>query len=195
MSETVTPLKFSDEGEQGSEADERSGEAPERATDAQQRSTVPRIGYLEFGTAAPGTPLFEAFRQGLRDLGWVDGQNIAIEVRYADGKRDQLPELAAGLVRSKVDLIFTSTTAAALAAKHATTTIPIVIGFVGDPVGSGVVASLARPEGNITGWTHLAGLELAGERLELMKEAVPGVTRPRLRGAGSSAHRGPCGGC
>jgi putative ABC transport system substrate-binding protein len=146
-------------------------------TDAQQPSTVPRIGYLEFGTAAPGTPLFEAFRQGLRDLGWVDGQNIAIEVRYADGKRDQLPELAAGLVRSKVDLIFTSTTAAALAAKHATTTIPVVIGFVGDPVGSGVVASLARPGGNITGWTHLAGLELAGKRLELMKEAVPGVTR------------------
>jgi len=138
---------------------------------------MPQIGYLEFGTAGPGTPLLEAFRQGLRDLGWVEGQNIAIEVRYAEGKRDQLPELAAGLVRSKVNLIFTSTTAAALAAKHATTTIPIVFGYVGDPVGSGVVASLARPGGNITGWTHLAGLELAGKRLELMKEAVPGVTR------------------
>jgi putative ABC transport system substrate-binding protein len=147
------------------------------AAAAQQASKVARIGYLEFGTAAPGTPLLAAFRQGLRDLGWVDGQNIAIEVRYADGKRDQLPELAAGLVRSKVDLIFASTTAAALAAKRATTTIPIVIGFVGDPVGSGVVASLAAPGGNITGWTHLAGLELAGKRLELIKETVPGVTR------------------
>ncbi len=147
------------------------------ATDAQQASRVPRIGYLEFGTAAPGTPLLEAFRQGLRELGWVEGQNIAIEVRYAEGKRDQLPELAAELVRRKVDLIFASTTPAALAAKHATTTIPIVIGFVGDPVGSGVVASLARPGGNITGWTHLAGLELAGKRLELIKETVPGATR------------------
>ena len=136
-----------------------------------------RIGYLESGTAAPGTPLLEAFKQGLRDLGWVEGQNIAIEVRYADGKFDQLPELATELVRRKVDLIFVSTTPAALAAKHATTTIPVVFGFVGDPVGSGVVASLARPGGNITGWTHLAGQEQAGKRLELLKEAVPGVTR------------------
>jgi putative ABC transport system substrate-binding protein len=147
------------------------------APDAQQPSRVPRIGYLEFGTAAPGTPFLEAFRQGLRDLGWVEGQNIAIQVRYAEGKRDQLPELAAELVRRKVDLIFASTTPAALAAKHATTTIPIVIGFVADPVGSGVVASLARPGGNITGWTHVAGLESAGKRLELIKEAAPGATR------------------
>ncbi len=146
--------------------------------EAQQPRKIPRIGYLEFGTAAPGTPFLEAFRQGLRDLGWVEGQNIAIEVRYAEGKRDQLPELAAELVRSKVDLIFASTTPAALAAKHATTTIPIVIGFVAEPVGSGLVASLARPGGNITGWTHVAGgLESAGKRLELIKEAVPGATR------------------
>jgi putative ABC transport system substrate-binding protein len=107
----------------------------------------------------------------------MEGQNIAIEVRYAEGKGDQLPELAAELVRRKVDLIFASATPAALAAKHATTTIPIVIGFVGDPVGSGVVASLARPGGNITGWTHLAGHELAGKRLELIREAVSGATR------------------
>jgi putative ABC transport system substrate-binding protein len=147
------------------------------APDAQQASKVSRIGYLYFGTADPGTPLLEAFRQGLRDLGWIEGQNIAIEVRYAEGKGDQLPELAAELVRRKVDLIFASATPAALAAKHATTTIPIVIGFVGDPVGSGVVASLARPGGNITGWTHLAGHELAGKRLELIREAVSGATR------------------
>ena len=147
------------------------------ATDAQQATRMPRIGYLEFGTAAPGTPLLEAFRQGLRDLGWIEGQNIAIEVRFAEGKGDRLPELAAELLRRKVDLIFASTTPAALAAKHATSTIPIVIGLVGDPVGSGVVASLARPGGNITGWTHLAGHELAGKRLELIKETVPAATR------------------
>ncbi len=147
------------------------------ATDAQQASRVPRIGYLEFGSAAPGTPLLGAFRQGLRDLGWVEGQNIAIEVRYAEGKRDQLAELAAELVRLKVDLIFASTTPAALAAKQATTTIPIVIGFVAEPVASGLVASLARPGGNITGWTHVAGLELGAKRLQLLKEAVPGATR------------------
>jgi len=146
-------------------------------TDAQQASREPRIGYLEFGSAASGRPPLEAFLQGLRDLGWVEGQNIAIEVRYAEGKRDQLPELAAELVRRKVDLIFASTTPAALAAKHATTTIPIVIGFVTEPVGSGLVASLARPGGNITGWTHVAGLELAGKRLEMIKEAVPAATR------------------
>ncbi len=112
--------------------------------ETQQPSRVPRIGYLEFGSAAPGTPYLEAFRQGLRDLGWVEGQNIAIELRSAEGKHDRLPELAAELVRLKVDLIFASTTPAALAAKQATTTIPIVIGFVADPVGSGLVASLAR---------------------------------------------------
>jgi len=147
------------------------------AIDAQQPLRVPRIGYLEFGTAAPGTSFLEAFRQGLRDIGWIEGQNIALAVRYAEGKRDQLPELAAELVRRKVDLIFASTTPAALAAKHATTTIPIVIGLVADPVGSGVVASLARPGGNITGWTHEPGMEIHGKRLELIKEAVPGATR------------------
>ncbi len=118
----------------------------------------------------------EAFRQGLRDLGSVEGKNIAIEVRSAEGKYERLPELAAELVRLKVDVIFASTTPAALAAKQATTTIPIVIGFVADPIGSGLVASLARPGGNITGWTHL-GLELRGKYLDLLKEAVPGATR------------------
>jgi hypothetical protein len=102
---------------------------------------VRRIGYLESGSAAPGTPNVEAFRKGLRDLGWVEGQNIAIEVRYAAGKFDRLPTLAAELVRLKVELIFASTTPGALAAKRATTTIPIVIGFVADPVKSGLVAT------------------------------------------------------
>lgn len=144
------------------------------AAEAQQPAKVARIGYLESGD--PGTPLVEAFRQGLRDLGWVEGQNIAIEVRAAEGKYDRLPELAAELVRLKVDVIFASSTPAALAAKHATTTIPIVIGRVADPVGSGLVTTLARPGGNITGWTH-QGIELRVKYLDLLKEAVPGATR------------------
>jgi ABC-type uncharacterized transport system substrate-binding protein len=144
---------------------------------AQQPSKMARVGYLEFGSAAPGTPHIEAFRRGLRDLGWVEGQSIAIEVRYAEGKQERLAELAADLVRLNVDLIFASATPAALAAKQATTTIPIVIAFVADPVGSGLVPRLARPGGNITGWTHLAGLELNAKRLEILKEAVPDAAR------------------
>jgi putative tryptophan/tyrosine transport system substrate-binding protein len=147
------------------------------AAEAQQAGKVARIGYLEFGSAAPGTPLLEAFRQGLRERGWVEGQNLTIEVRYAEGKQDRLPEFAVDLVNLKVDLIFASTTPAAVAAKQATTTIPIVIGFVADPIGSGLVPRLARPGGNITGWTHLAGLELNAKRLEILKEAVPRAAR------------------
>jgi putative ABC transport system substrate-binding protein len=147
------------------------------AAEAQQPGKVRRIGYLDQGSAAGSRPYFEAFRQGLRDLGWIEGQNIAIDVRFAEGKTDQLPTLAAELVRLKLDLIATSTTPAALAAKQATTTIPIVIGFAADPVGSGIVASLARPGGNITGWTHLAGFEFRAKYLELLKGAVPTATR------------------
>ena len=145
--------------------------------EAQQPSKMARVGYLEFGSAAPGTPHLEAFRRGLRELGWHEGQNLAIDVRYADGKQDRLPAFATDLVRLKVDVIFASATPAALAAKQATTTIPIVIGFVADPVGSGLVPRLARPGGNITGWTHLAGLELNAKRLEILKEAVPEAAR------------------
>ena len=147
------------------------------AAEAQQAGKTARIGYLEFGSAAPGTPFVEAFRRGLRELGWIEGQNIAIEVRYAEGRQDRLPAFAADLVRLKVDLIFASTTPAALAAKQATTTIPTVIGFVADPVGSGLVPRLAAPGGNITGWTHLAGVELNAKRLEILKEAVPEAAR------------------
>ncbi|MBI3031825.1 MAG: ABC transporter substrate-binding protein [Candidatus Rokubacteria bacterium] len=143
---------------------------------AQPAGKVWRIGYLDQGSAARNRPYLDAFRQGLRELGWLEGQNIAIEVRFAEGKTDQLPALALELVRLKVNLIVTWTTPAALAAKQATTTIPIVIGFAADPVGSGIVASLSHPGGNITGWTHL-GLELRAKYLELLKEAVPKVTR------------------
>ena len=142
----------------------------------QQAGKVWRIGYLDQGSTARSTAYVDGLREGLRDLGWVDGRNIAIEVRLAEGKTDQLPRLAAELVRLKMDIIVTSTTPAALAAKQATTTIPIVIGFAADPVGSGIVASLAHPGGNITGWTH-SGLELRAKYLELAKEAVPDATR------------------
>jgi putative ABC transport system substrate-binding protein len=141
-----------------------------------QPGKVWRIGYLDQGSADRGKPYLEAFRQGLRDLGWIEGKNITIEVRFAEGKTDRLRALADELVRLKVDLIATSSTPAALAAKQATSTIPIVIGFAADPVGSGIVHSLAHPGGNITGWTH-QGADLRAKYLELLKEAVPEATR------------------
>jgi putative ABC transport system substrate-binding protein len=144
--------------------------------EAQPAAKVWRIGYLDQGSKAINGAFLDGLRQGLRELGWVEGRNIVIEARFAEGKTEQLPALATDLVRLKVDLIATSTTPAALAAKQATTTIPIVIGFAADPVGSGIVASLAHPGGNITGWTH-QGFELRGKYLELLKEAVPSATR------------------
>jgi putative ABC transport system substrate-binding protein len=146
------------------------------AAEGQQAGKVWKLGYLDQGATARSKPYVDGLKQGLHDLGWVEGRNILIEVRFAEGRTDQLPGLAAELVRLKVDVIVTSTTPAALAAKHATTTIPIVIGFTADPVGSGIVASLAHPGGNITGWTH-SGLELRAKYLELLKEAVPDATR------------------
>ncbi|HET7297226.1 MAG TPA: ABC transporter substrate binding protein, partial [Burkholderiales bacterium] len=120
---------------------------------AQPTAKLWRIGYLDQGSAVGNKLYLEAFRQGLRNLGWIEGETIAVESRFADGKTDQLPSLAAELVRLKVDVIATWTTPAALAAKRATTSIPIVIRFAADPVGTGIVANLARPGGNITGWT------------------------------------------
>ncbi len=143
------------------------------SVNAQQATKVPRIGFL-LVTASPHWE--EAFRQGLRDLGWVEGQNIAIEYRWAEGKLERLPDLAAELVRLKVDVLVAETTPAALAAKNVTKTIPIVFVRVSDPVGSGLVASLARPGGNVTGPTSIT-LELSGKRLELLKEALPGILR------------------
>jgi putative ABC transport system substrate-binding protein len=150
--------------------------AAPRAVEAQQAGTPGRIGYLDQGSATRNAPYLQALRQGLRDLGWVEGQNIVIEARFAEGNTDRLPMLAAQLVRLKMDVIVTWTTPAALAAKRATATVPIVIGFSADPVGSKIIASLARPGGNITGWTHL-GLELRAKYLELLKEAIPQAVR------------------
>ena len=140
-----------------------------------QTKKVPRIGFLSpfIGSASE---FHEAFRQGLRDLGYVDGQNIAIESRSSEGRDDRLPDLAAELVRLKVDVIVTTGPVAVRAAKEATGTIPIVMGAVGDAIEFGFVASLARPGGNITGSSWL-NTELSAKRLELLKETLPKVAR------------------
>jgi putative tryptophan/tyrosine transport system substrate-binding protein len=143
------------------------------AADAQQPGKTARIGFLSL---SPGPNPNVDMSHGLRELGWVEGQNIAVEYRWAAGREDRLPALAAELVWLKVDIIVTSSTPAALAAKEATTTIPIVVTFVADPVGSGLVASLGRPGGNVTGLTTLAP-ELVGKRLELLKQLVSRANR------------------
>jgi len=151
---------------------------------AQQAGKVARIGYL----ALPSGPseATDAFLQGLREHGYVVGQNIAIEYRWAEGKADRLPDLAADLVRLKVDIIVASATPVIQAAKDATRTIPIVMAAAGDPIATGLVASLARPGGNITGLTLLS-TELAGKRLQLIKELVPGATRVAVLASGATA--------
>jgi putative tryptophan/tyrosine transport system substrate-binding protein len=148
--------------------------------EAQQPKKVARIGFLAATTAA-SPARFEAFRQALRELGYVEGKNIVIEWRRAEGKFDQLPDLATELVRLKVDVIVTAGGASTRPAKEATVTIPIVMASDNDPVGSGFVASLARPGGNITGLSQMAP-ELAGKRLELLKEIVPKLSRVAVLG-------------
>src|SRR5438132_10549468 len=146
--------------------------------DAQQAGKIFRIGFLDIGTAPGSAVLVEPFRQEMRKLGWIEGKNMTIEYRFAEQKTERLPELAADLVRLKVDLIVTQGTPAALAAKSATTTIPIVMASGGDPVGAGLVASLARPGGNVTGLSSLG--ELNTKRLEILKDAVPKLGRVGL---------------
>ncbi len=137
---------------------------------------IPRIGILWFNPISATGHLVEAFRLGLRERGYVEGQNITIEFRSAEGKLERLPDVASELVRLKVDVIMTGTTPLIRAAQQATRTIPIVMGNSTDPVGDGFVVSLARPGGNITGLSSLS-LELAGKRLELLKEVVPKLSR------------------
>ena len=141
------------------------------SAEAQQPVKVSRVGIL----AEVSSPQIDAFRQGLRDLGYVEGQNLAVERRYAEGKRDRLPELAAELVRLNVDVVLAVGPATPYAAKSVKT-IPVVFGYSGDPVEAGVVASLARPGGNATGMTFFAAV-LAGKRVELLKEAFPAISR------------------
>ena len=144
---------------------------------AQQPEKVPRIGYFSAGSPSSAPHLLEAFRKGLRELGWVEDKNIVIDYRFAEGRSDRLPDLAAELVRLKVDIIVAVPTPAAAAAKNATETIPIVMIGAYDPVGVGLIAGLARPGGNVTGSSYSVGLEIIAKQLELLKETVPKVRR------------------
>jgi putative ABC transport system substrate-binding protein len=146
------------------------------AVRAQAPAKAPRIGFLSPLSPSDAVLWHQAFRLGLRDLGWVEGKNISIEYRYAEGKSDRIPDLAADLVRLKVDVIVASSTSAALPAQKATRVIPIVIAAAGDPVALGLVESLARPSGNVTGLSQMT-VELVGKRLELLKEIIPKLSR------------------
>ena len=156
-----------------------------------QTGKVYRVGYLSPSSA--GVPAVvrsvEEFRQGLRELGWLEGQNIVIEYRFADGQFQRLSDLAAELIRSKVDVIVANPTPAAVAAKNATATIPIVMVNAGDPVGVGLVASLARPGGNVTGLSWAVETEIFGKSLELLKTALPELRRVAvLSNPGNPSH-------
>jgi len=153
---------------------------------AQQPTKVPRIGFLITSSPSAIATRMDAFRQGLRELGYVEGKNIVIEYRFAEGKLDRLSALAADLVRLKVDVIVTNGSPPTRAAKDTTVTIPIVMTQDSDPVGSGHVASLARPGGNITGLSNLAP-EISGKRLELLKEIVPRLSRVAVFGTSTQS--------
>ena len=147
------------------------------AAEAQQAGKVRRIGYLSAPTRASVENALQAFLRTLRELGWVEGQNLIIEYRWAEGKVERLPDLAAELVRRKVDVIVAPAGSAALAAKNATSSIPIVMIFPTDPVEMGLVASLGRPGGNVTGTTFTPGPEIFGKQLQILKETIPHASR------------------
>jgi putative ABC transport system substrate-binding protein len=149
------------------------------SVDAQQTGKVFRIGFLDPSTASGRAVLVDAFRQELSKLGWIEGKNITIEYRFSELKNERLPELAADMVRLKVDLILVAGTPSALAAKNATKNIPIVMAAAGDAVGDGLIASLGRPGGNVTGLSSL-GTELNSKRLEILKDAIPRLSRVGL---------------
>jgi putative ABC transport system substrate-binding protein len=148
---------------------------------AQEPTKISRIGLLNTNEAAAFTARTEGFRQGLRELGYVEGKNIKIEYRYAEGKLDRLPALAAELVRLKMDVIVTAVSSSTRAAKEATNTIPIVMAQDNDPVGNGFITSLSRPGGNITGLSSLSP-EIGGKQLELLREIVPKLSRAAVVG-------------
>jgi ABC-type uncharacterized transport system substrate-binding protein len=155
--------------------------------EAQQPKKVPRIGYLSAASASSQVANLEAFRKGLRELGYAEGKNFVIDERYAEEKLDRLNELGAELIRLNVDVIVTGGPVATRAAKGATSAIPIVMGYDSDPVGNGFVSSLAHPGGNITGLSSLAP-EISGKQLELLKEIVPKLSRVAV--LGNSTHPG-----
>ena len=151
------------------------------AARAQQPGKVPTIGFLGQGTPAAEGQRFAAFVHRLRELGWIESRTVAIEVRWAEGRAERAAEIAAELVRLKIDVIVTSGTPLVAAARQATSIVPIVFAVAGDPVGTGLVASLARPGGNVTGLSVLA-TDLPGKRIELLREAVPGLQRLAIMG-------------
>jgi putative ABC transport system substrate-binding protein len=151
------------------------------AARAQQAAKLPTIGFLVAGTPSSHGQWVAAFVQRLRELGWIEGRTITIEYRWAEGRSERFAEIAAEFVRRKVDVIVTSATEAVVAAKQATSVIPIVIAAAGDPVGTGLVASLARPGGNVTGLS-IQQTEVAAKRLELLREIVPGLRRLAILG-------------
>jgi putative ABC transport system substrate-binding protein len=153
--------------------------------DAQQATKIPRIAFLGTASASVVAARIEAFREGLRKLGYLEGENIAIEYRFGEGKSNEVTSLAVELARSKVDVIVTAGPAATRSAKEATVTIPIVMGNEGDPVGSGFVASLARPGGNITGLSNFAP-EISGKQLEILKDIVPKLSRVTVLGTSTN---------
>jgi putative ABC transport system substrate-binding protein len=146
------------------------------STEAQQPKKVPRIGYLSPSSLSVSSPYRDAFQQGLRGLGYVEGKNIVVEYRSAEGKLNRVPDLVAELVGLKVDVIVVPSSSVARAAKKVTTTIPIVMANAGNPFGDGLIASLAHPGGNVTGLTNLVS-DLGAKRLELLKQIFPGLTR------------------
>jgi ABC-type uncharacterized transport system substrate-binding protein len=156
----------------------------------QQTGKVPRVGYLRLTSASDRPRLLDTFRQGLRELRWIEGQNIVIDYRFAEDRLDRLSDLAAELVRLKVDVIVSAGTQGVTAAKNATETIPIVMIGVRDPVGTGLIASLARPGGNVTGVSGSAGLEIVAKQLELLKETIPKIRRVAiLSNPGNAYHQ------
>jgi putative ABC transport system substrate-binding protein len=159
------------------------------AVEAQQAEHVSRIGYLSIGLPSANAARIEAFRQGLRELGYVEGHNLVIEWRYAEDKLERLPALAADLVRLKVEVIVTAAPGPTRAAQEATATMPIVMAYDSDPVGNGFVASLARPGGNITGLSSLAP-EISGKQLELLRELVPRLSRVVVLGTWTTLYAG-----
>ena len=151
--------------------------AAPRATTAQQAGKVARIGLLQIQTRERLVPYLKAFEEGLRELGYVEGRDFVREYRFADQQRERLPDLAAELVRLKVDVIVTGTDPGTMAARQATTTIPIVMALGVDPVGAGLIARLRRPGGNVTGLLFVVGPEIEGKRLDHLKEVVPRMSR------------------
>jgi len=160
------------------------------AAEAQQAGRIYRIGRLSPSLPETDAPLLDAFRKGLHELGWIEGRTFTIEDRFAEGKPDQLPRLAADLVRQRVDVILAGSNPGALAAKNATATIPVVMVTTGDPVGSGLVTSLARPPGNLTGVTGL-GEALGAKRVQILREAVPRISRVAVLMNPTSPYTGP----